>query len=71
MLSDLSLVLREDYIHVGGDEVVYGCWFADPAISSWASQVLFLFPVLMSYDLISCDFFPEWLYDWGSNLSIF
>mmetsp|Transcript_37921 Transcript_37921/g.59979 ORF Transcript_37921/g.59979 Transcript_37921/m.59979 type:complete len:514 (-) Transcript_37921:18-1559(-) len=39
VLSQIAAnVAFDDYIHIGGDEVVYGCWFNDSSIASWANE---------------------------------
>jgi hexosaminidase len=37
-LSEIAALFPDAYLHLGGDEVVFGCWFDDPAISQWAAK---------------------------------
>uniref|UniRef100_A0A6B2L2K0 beta-N-acetylhexosaminidase n=1 Tax=Arcella intermedia TaxID=1963864 RepID=A0A6B2L2K0_9EUKA len=36
-LNEMSKMFL-DAVHVGGDEIVFGCWESDPAVSSWMKQ---------------------------------
>lgn len=37
-LSEMAQLFTDEYMHLGGDEVVFGCWFDDPRIASWAAS---------------------------------
>lgn len=34
----MSKLFIDSYVHLGGDEVVFGCWFNDPRIAAWAAS---------------------------------
>jgi len=36
-LAEMAGLFPEKFLHLGGDEVVFECWFDDPKIASWAS----------------------------------
>ena len=38
VLTDLQRATGAKYLHLGGDEVVYGCWTADPTIVKYMSD---------------------------------
>jgi hexosaminidase len=35
LLTDMSALFPDQYMHLGGDELVYSCWTQDPAIAAW------------------------------------
>ena len=35
ILSELKDVFKDDYIHLGNDEVYYACWKSNPQIREW------------------------------------
>jgi hexosaminidase len=37
-LKEMTDLFPDEYIHLGGDEVVFGCWFDDPNIARWAAS---------------------------------
>jgi hexosaminidase len=37
-LAEMSKLFTDSYVHLGGDEVVFGCWFNDPRIAAWAAS---------------------------------
>ena len=37
-LSDVQAATAAKYLHLGGDEVVYGCWTADPSIVQYMAE---------------------------------
>lgn len=37
-LSEMGQLFTDQYVHLGGDEVVFGCWFNDPLIAKWAAS---------------------------------
>jgi hexosaminidase len=37
-LAEMAGLFNDEYIHLGGDEVVFGCWFNDPKIAQWAAS---------------------------------
>jgi len=41
IISEMSAYWIDDYIHLGGDEVVFGCWTSDSKIVNWMSQMGF------------------------------
>ena len=38
LYSDLANVFTSDMFHMGGDEVKFDCWKADPGIQQWLSD---------------------------------
>jgi N-acetyl-beta-hexosaminidase len=37
-LGEMAGLFSDEYVHLGGDEVVFGCWFNDPKIAQWAAS---------------------------------
>jgi len=37
-LKEMETNFNDEYIHLGGDEVVYGCWNQDPQIQKFMSD---------------------------------
>lgn len=37
-LGEMAGLFSDEYMHLGGDEVVFGCWFNDPKIAQWAAS---------------------------------
>lgn len=40
-LSELKSVFKDDYIHLGNDEVYYKCWQSNPNITEWMQKMNF------------------------------
>jgi len=38
ILTDFKNVFHDDYVHLGGDEVGFGCWKSNKNISDWMYQ---------------------------------
>eukprot|EP01103_Thecamoeba_quadrilineata_P000432 TRINITY_DN1036_c0_g1_i2.p1 TRINITY_DN1036_c0_g1~~TRINITY_DN1036_c0_g1_i2.p1 ORF type:complete len:454 (-),score=70.64 TRINITY_DN1036_c0_g1_i2:369-1730(-) len=38
VVSQYSQVFTDNYWHIGGDEVITGCWSLDPSIASWMAS---------------------------------
>jgi N-acetyl-beta-hexosaminidase len=38
-MTQLLTALTDDYMHVGGDEVVENCWLDDPTVTSWMAKM--------------------------------
>jgi len=38
MISEMAEYWIDDFIHLGGDEVVFSCWLDDPHIVNWMKQ---------------------------------
>jgi len=37
-LKEMSGLFSDDFFHLGGDEVVFQCWFDDERIAKWAAS---------------------------------
>jgi len=37
-LGEMRKVFTDDFLHLGGDEVVFGCWQENAAVTSWMQQ---------------------------------
>ena len=35
ILSEIKSVFKDEYIHLGNDEVYYACWKSNPQIADW------------------------------------
>ncbi len=38
LFSEMTSIFVDDYFHIGGDEVVYGCWQQDQSLTNWMSR---------------------------------
>ncbi|EGG16373.1 beta-N-acetylhexosaminidase [Cavenderia fasciculata] len=38
LFAEMTTVFPDEYFHVGGDEVVFGCWQEDPSIVQWMNN---------------------------------
>ncbi|EFA79432.1 beta-N-acetylhexosaminidase [Heterostelium album PN500] len=47
--TEMTQLFPDAYFHTGGDEVVFGCWTADPAIQSWMNKMGFSTSVAFEY----------------------
>jgi hexosaminidase len=54
IVEEMSSLFRDDFFHIGGDEVDQDCWGAVPSILSWMQQNQFA-----AYNASS----DEWVYD--------
>jgi len=56
VLSDISASTGTKYVHIGGDEVVYGCWANDTSITSWmGDQGMTTYDQLLGYFVEKAD----------------
>ena len=37
-VTEMAKAVPDDYMHIGGDEVITGCWLENPNITSWMMQ---------------------------------
>lgn len=38
VISQLTSTFSDGYVHLGGDEVVYGCWLQDPSVQRYMKE---------------------------------
>jgi len=56
ILSDVAKYAQATYLHLGGDEVVYGCWSNDASITSWmAKNNVTTYDQLLAYFVLKAD----------------
>jgi len=41
LFSDMSQIFPDEYFHIGGDEVVFGCWETNANVSAWMKAMGF------------------------------
>ncbi len=39
ILSEFKTIFKDEYIHLGNDEVYYNCWKSNPNISDWMKKM--------------------------------
>lgn len=67
VLSDISTSTGTKYMHIGGDEVVYGCWANDTSITNWMAEQE---PAMTSYNQLLGYFVDKadgQIYDLGAT----